>query len=159
LEVETPAMSAVEFPPAPWFSVVMDVEVVPNDVNLLSWVTPRHCLHELLDVGSLAAFSNFGEDLAILGIQSGEKSSRPMSNVFVIEASGAPWRGKTEGLFSSQGLHSTLLIDAENHGIARWIQVQTTDFRHLSLEQRVGAMKPHAYAVWPNFSIIQNPQN
>ena len=67
-KAESIAVSSIESLPASVFSVEMDIEVVPDDVDFLSRIVPRYRLHEFKDVVRLAALPNFSVNLSGVGI-------------------------------------------------------------------------------------------
>lgn len=67
-EAEPITVTPIETLPSLVFTIKMDVEIVPDDVDPLFGVPARYGLHEIHDVDALAPFANFGVNVACVGI-------------------------------------------------------------------------------------------
>ena len=68
MKAETMSVPSIESFPPIVFTVFMNVEVVPDDVDFLLGIPTRHHLHELNDIGCLSTRPNFGINLSSVGI-------------------------------------------------------------------------------------------
>lgn len=68
VKAETMSVASVESFPSIVFTVFMNVEVIPDDVDFLLGKPTRHCFHEFNDIGDLSARPNFGINLSSMGI-------------------------------------------------------------------------------------------
>ena len=67
-EAEPIPVTPIETLPSLVFAIEMDVEIVPDDVDLLFWIAARYGLHEIQDVGGFAALANIGVNVACVRV-------------------------------------------------------------------------------------------
>jgi hypothetical protein len=158
-KAESVAVTTIESSPASGFAVVMNIEVIPDDVDFLSGVPPRHRGHELEDVVRLAARPHLSISRSGVRVKGRQQSSGPMANIFAVEPTCLSWRSVPQRVFSTQRLYARFLINAQNHSVSRRMQVELTDSPDLLFEFRVRAVKPHADAMGPDFRVVENSQN
>jgi len=67
-EAKSITVTPIETLPSLGFAIKMDVEIVPDDVDLLPWVLARYGIHEIQDVEGFAALANLGVNVACMGV-------------------------------------------------------------------------------------------
>ena len=111
-EAKPITVTPIELVPSLVFAITMNVEIVPDDIDLLSWVPARYGLHEIQDVDGFTPLAYFGVNVARMRIKCGEKSPRSMSDILAVVSATASARSEAQVVFTSQCLHSALFVDA-----------------------------------------------
>lgn len=78
------------------------------------------------------------QDLARYDVQGSEKSGGAVSEVVVRDAFDISKPDRQDWLSSFQGLDLAFLIDAEDQGLIRWVEVQAGDIPNLFHKERIG---------------------
>src|SRR5438309_11260512 len=71
------------------------------------------------------------DDLAFKDVEGGEQGGGTVALVVVCHRGAAPLLHRQPGLGTIERLDLALLVDAENHGTVRWIDIEADDFREL----------------------------
>ena len=111
-EAEAIAVMPIETLPSLVFAFQMNVEIIPDDVELLSRIPACHGLHEIHDIDVLPAFAHFSVDVARVGIERGKKRPRSMSDILAVVSATASGRSDTQSVLASQSLHTAFFVDA-----------------------------------------------
>jgi hypothetical protein len=72
------------------------------------------------------------DDLALEDIEGGEQRGGAVALVIMGHGGAAPLLDRQSGLRAVERLDLTFLVDAENHGMSRRIDVEADDILHLS---------------------------
>src|SRR5579875_177039 len=81
-------------------------------------------------------------------VQSGEQRCGAMANVVVSHAFDIAQAHGQQRLGALQGLDLALFIDAQHHGLVRWIQVQPHDIPHFFNEEGIGGKLQVTLPMW-----------
>lgn len=72
VETEPITVTPIESSPSIVFAVVVDIEIIPNNMNSLSRIAASNQFHEFEKVRGLASSSYAGDDVARMHIQCGK---------------------------------------------------------------------------------------
>lgn len=144
---EAKAMSVlpVESRPASLASVVVQVEVVPDDVDTAALVAMREGVHEGQQCARVAVANDAPEDLTGADVEGREQRACPATTVLELVADDA-MTTHVDGVTPSQRLHG-LLVDAQDDGVLGRAAVEATDPRDLRSEVGIRGMEPVADTV------------
>ena len=112
-EMETPAMAGVEAQPAVVLPVVVNVEVVPDHVNLLRGVSARESLHEVDQRRGRPSRQHAPQNLARRYIESRQQHLGAVPLVLVLVSDGSVVARHVSGVPPFQSLHR-LFVDAHH---------------------------------------------
>jgi hypothetical protein len=90
-------------------------------------------------------------------VESGKQGGGSMSLAVVRYAFNISQPKSLQRLSSIEGLNVTFLIDAENHGFIRWVEIQPDNITNLLYEERIGRMFEMFLSVRLNPKGFPNP--
>jgi len=144
-EAEAMPVLPVEPRPARITTVVVQVEVVPDDVDASALVALGERVHEGQECARVAVPHDATEDLPRANVEGREERARPTTPILELVADDAMMTD-VDGVTARQRLHR-LLVDAYDDGVLGRVLVKTADPRNLRSKLRVGRMEPVADAV------------
>ena len=147
-ESKSAAMSCIELLPTIVDSVVVDIEVVPDDVNRPFGVATRKLVHEGHERVGASVRDHATEYARRLRVVGGQQHLRSIPNVFVLVADRPIARVDARGVFPPQHLHR-LFVYAHDHRILRRAKVESTNPLGLREELGVLALEPLPNPMWP----------
>jgi len=106
-------VALVEPGPPPVLAIVVNVEIVPDDVNLSLGTGTREVLHEGNEVHGAPLWLAFAEHLARADIGGCEQRPRAVTCVLEFEVAGAAGSRKLGRKSPSERLHAGLLVEAQ----------------------------------------------
>src|SRR4051812_47561976 len=142
-------MPAVEEGPAAGLAIAVDIEIVPDDVDLLVRVPLRDGLEEVDEGGGGAALDDAAEDAARADLVRSEEIAGAVAPVLELAAQAAVDHHGAGREAPEQGLHR-FLVDAEDDGAGRRLQVELANALHFAAELRIGAVQPLSNAMRPH---------
>src|SRR5258708_5084920 len=145
---EAKAMSVllVEPRPACVASVVVQVEVVPDNVDTTVFVALRECVHEGQKCTRVAVPNDATEDLTRADVEGRQQRAGPATTVLELVADDATMTN-VDGVTARQRLHR-LLVDAYDDRVLGRVPVEAADPRNLRSKVGIRGMKPVADTVW-----------
>jgi hypothetical protein len=147
VEVETRAVARVEAGPAFVRTIVVNVEIVPDDVDLALRVLLRDPLHEPKKVLGFTLPGDLRDHVARLGVERGEQGAGAVALVFVLVAARPPAPRPLRRVLPAQRLHPRLLVHGQHHRPGGRVEVQPADVGRLRPKRRVLTVDPSLYAV------------
>jgi hypothetical protein len=133
----------------PLVILLVCIEVVQDDVDLaVGGFVGDDLLHEGLEVGALLGLRGLPADDAGGHFKGGEQVNGAMALVCALESlDHLPATGLDIAASALQSLDRGLLVDTQDHGLFRWVQVQSDDIRCFGREFGVRADTPGAMAL------------
>jgi hypothetical protein len=158
VDVEPAAMSLVELDPTFAGAIQMNIQVVPNDMDILCGVLLGQLLHKANEVGRLARVGDLGKYMPVLVIERREQAAGAIPLVLVLVATGAAAPGPLRRVLSTQDLHSCLFVHTQDH--ARWRrEVQRATVHRLGAKLGVLAVHPALNPMGPKVGVIENAKD
>jgi len=127
------------FQPLAHLRMLVGCVVVDDGVDrLLGWYLRLDGIEETDELLVPVVLHVAADDGAVEHVESGEQRSRTVTFVIVGHCSGAAFLHRQAGLGSVERLNLAFLIDGEDDGMGRRIDIETDDVAQLVDELRVG---------------------
>ena len=156
--MEAMSVAAVEFRPAAIGPVVMNIEIVPDDVNWAFGIAHGYFFHKTDELSGGSPVGALVEDLTRMNIEGAEKRLSAVPFVLELSTTGPTRSGRSIGKPALQSLHARLFIDAEHDLTGRWIQIQLSNLCDFLTKLRIGTVHltqlPQFEKCDPLFSMI-----
>jgi len=156
-KAEAMSMLLVEPRPASVASVVVQVEVVPYDVDTAAVVALRERVHEGQQCMRIAVPNDATEHLPGADVEGREQRARPATTVLEFVANDASVT-HVDGVTARQRLHR-LLVDAHDDSVLGRVPVESADSRDLHSKTGIRGMEPVPDTVRPPATGSQYPSD
>jgi hypothetical protein len=156
-KAEAMSMLLVEPRPTSVASVVVQVEVVPNDVDTAAIVALCERVHEGQQCTRIAVPNDATEHLPGTDVEGREQRTRPTTTVLEFVANDASVT-HVDGVTARQRLHR-LLVDAHNDSVLGRVPVEAADARDLRSKIGIRGMEPVANTVRAPATRTQYPSD
>src|SRR5882757_10112491 len=155
-EVKAAAVAGVESHPAVVPAVVVDVEIVPDHVDLLRRISPCQRFHEVDQRGSRPARQHLSEHLARGDVEGRQQHVGAVPFVLVLVSNGAVVARDVGRMPPLESLHG-LLVDADDDRVPGWVEIEVADSLRLWQELRIFAVQPLRYVVGTDLLEAEDP--
>lgn len=123
-ETKTTTVAFVELEPSIIATIVMSVEVVPDDVDLALWgESPGQLVHERNQVGRGSLLAAAAKESARTDVEGAQEAGGAVTNVFKLLASRASRLSKHELVFALESLDGGLFVHADDGRSFGWLEI------------------------------------